>query len=128
MTFDARDTYVRRLRYPELIASSREIKSFVMDLLELIKEEEEDDDLLLQYYLSLERASTNSIFLSRNEEGYYKILIQKHLNSDDEMFRDFCRFNKRQFKFILGVLNDELQPKTTRECINSEEKLFLTLR
>lgn len=71
-----------------------------MDLQLVLLEEEEDDDLLLQYYLSLERASTNLMFQFRNEEGYFKILIQRHLNANDEMFRDYCRFNKQQFNFF----------------------------
>lgn len=99
-----------------------------MDLQLVLLEEEEDDDLLLQYYLSLERASTNLIFQFRNEEGYFKILIQRHLNANYEMFRDYCRFNKQQFNFFYNIVKEDLHRKTKRDCIGAEEKLFLTLR
>lgn len=93
----------------------------------ILLEEEEDDDILLRYYISMERNPSNSIFISRKEEGTYRIFIKKHLQEDDEKFRSFCRFNKKLFNFILSFVCEELAPQI-RNCISAEEKLFLTLR
>lgn len=98
------------------------------DLKKIFEEEEDDDDLLLLYYYLSVRNPIDPIYSSRKEQGLYKILIQEHLNYNDDKFREFCRFNKRQFNFILSLVDEELSPKTTRNCIGAEEKLFLTLR
>lgn len=102
-------------------------QAIVKDLQKLFEEEEEDDDLLLLYLLST-RDRTDPIYETRSDQGLYKILIQEHLNYNDDKFREYSRFNKRQFNFILSLVYEELTPKTTRHCIGPEEKLFLTLR
>lgn len=94
----------------------------------MLLEEENDDDMRL--LLSL-RDKTSELYESRNEEGYYKILIQNHLNDDDEKFRSFFRLNKDQFNFVLSLVQNELKKKPTNRVktpISPEEKLALTLR
>lgn len=104
---------------------STEVKIMVEMLINILAEEE-DDDLLLLYYEN--REPIDPIFKSRNEEGYYQILIQKHLYCDEKKFRKFCRLNKKQFNFVLSLIMKEIQPKTCKKSISPEEKLFLTLR
>lgn len=74
-------------------------------------EEEEDDDLLLLHYFK-QRSQIDPIFRNRNDEGFYRILIERHLKSDEEKFRKFCRFNKMQFNFVVSLIDDEIKPKT----------------
>ncbi|XP_022906222.1 uncharacterized protein [Onthophagus taurus] len=94
----------------------------------ILLEEEEDDDIRL--LLSI-REDTSELYKSRNQEGYFEILIRNHLNADDEKFRSFFRLNKEQFNFVLNLVHADLKKQSTncvKNPISPEEKLALTLR
>ncbi|XP_045778131.1 protein ALP1-like [Maniola jurtina] len=92
----------------------------------LMEEEEDDDDLLLLYYSS--SRPILPFYRNRLEEGSYETLIKRHLNISEELFRSYCRLNKNQFNFVLSLIYDDLKPKTLKNTITPEEKLFITLR
>ncbi|XP_050517993.1 uncharacterized protein LOC126892490 [Diabrotica virgifera virgifera] len=96
-------------------------------MLYFLMEEEDDDDLLLLHY-KRKRKPTRSLFKNRQFEGSYSILIKKHLMANEDIFRSYCRLNKKQFNFIFSFIQDDINAKVTRNAISGEEKLFLTLR
>ncbi|XP_050311476.1 uncharacterized protein LOC126747037 [Anthonomus grandis grandis] len=95
-------------------------------LMRLLEDEEEDDDIIL-LLLSAKRNKIDSFYTSRHAEGCFEILIKRHLNIKDAKFRKYCRLNKTQFRFVLSLIQNEIQPKK-QGSITAEEKLFLTLR
>src|SRR5436190_19038388 len=71
------------------------------------------------------------IFVTRQEEGYFRLLISNHLESDDTLFSEFFRLSKDQFKFVEGLLWQDLTKSSTNRTpypITAHEKLALTLR
>ena len=67
----------------------------------LILLEDEDADIL---WLFSTREETHKMYKFRNQEGYYRILIENHLDVDDEKFRGFFRLNKDHFDFVLNLV------------------------
>lgn len=89
-------------------------------------EEEEDDDLLLCYMLQKkQRRSTSSIFKTRREEEFFCLLIKNHLSLEEDKFRSYFRSNKKQFDYVLSLIDKDVQ---TKGDITPQEKLSLTLR
>lgn len=96
----------------------------------VLLEEEEEDELELSILLSM-REGIDELFKSRKKEGYFLLLIEKHLKMDDEKFRAFFRLNKDQFNFILDLVYVDLKKQSTnyvKTPIPPEEKLAVTLR
>lgn len=56
-------------------------------LIYLLTQEEEEEELLLM--MLQKKENPNSIYLTRNEEGFQHILIERHLLEDETMFRNF---------------------------------------
>ncbi|CAI6370763.1 unnamed protein product [Macrosiphum euphorbiae] len=85
---------------------------------------------LLTNIIPKKRKPFNSLFSTRNSEGFFKNLIGGHLINDDEKFREFFRLNRKQFNFILSLVQEKMTKKPTLrvpEPISPEEKLALTL-
>lgn len=98
---------------------------------ELLLRDEEMENELLMNIIPKKRKPFNSLFSTRNSEGFFKNLIGEHLINDDEKFREFLRLNRKQFNFILSLVQEEITKKPTLrvpEPISPEEKLALTLR
>jgi len=64
----------------------------------LLEEIEEEEDLLLGE-LNIRNADVHPMFKLRQQEGYFNILIRRHLSGDDVKFREFFRLNREQFFF-----------------------------
>ena len=97
---------------------------------ELLEEEQDDDELLLYCLLvtKSKRKPIKKLYQARTHEGSFNILIERHLKTDEELFRRFCRLNYDQFNFVLSLVHEDLKSHTTRNTITAEEKLFITLR
>lgn len=91
----------------------------------LIQDEEEDDEIML--LLTSKRNEIDSLYTSRVDEGSYQILIKRHLDLKEQKFRQYCRLNKSEFKFVLSLIKKDIQPMK-KGSITADEKLFLTLR
>lgn len=92
-------------------------------------EEIEDEEIL--DLISEPRLCTHNVFTKRSEEGYFKILIQNHLNVDDRLFGEFFRLTKKQFQFVCDLLEEDISKhpcNRTPHPITREEKLAITLR
>lgn len=46
--------------------------------------------------------------LSREDEGFFNVLINKHLSKNEIKFREFFRVNNDQFSFLLSLVQNEL--------------------
>lgn len=77
----------------------------------LMEDEEEDDEIMLLLLASEKRKKIDSLYTSRVDEGSYNILIKRHFNLKEEKFRKYCRLNKAQFKFVLSLIENDIQPK-----------------
>ena len=106
------------------------IASKKLKLMKLLQEKEDDDTLLMlaSFIHKRKRRATKEVFKRREEEGCFKILIERHLKRDEELFRQYCRLNYDQFDMVLSLVAEDLKPSTTRQCISAQQKLFLTLR
>ncbi|KAK5637902.1 hypothetical protein RI129_000130 [Pyrocoelia pectoralis] len=101
----------------------------VLGLTYILLQEEEEEELLLAKLKKIEKP--HPLYLSRCEEGFQNILIQRHFLKDDSMFRKFFRLNRVQFDYILSCIENGLNRKScnkVKQPISPAEKLGLTLR
>jgi len=92
--------------------------------------EEEDDELLITTQ-SEQREKVDALFLNRKAEGYFEILISRHLIGNETKFREFLRVNKNQFDFLLSLVEvqlTKLPSNRVKKPITAAEKLALPLR
>ncbi|XP_069678805.1 putative nuclease HARBI1 [Periplaneta americana] len=90
---------------------------------------EEEIDYLVHHYCI--RKSVSEVFLCREEEGVFRILIEKHLLDDEVKFKAYFRFTREQFYFLVNLIQDDLSTKPcnrVKRPISPAEKLALTLR
>jgi len=66
-----------------------------------------EDEQILEM-LCEPREEVRPMFLRRSEEGYFKILIEKHLHSDEAKFSEFFRLDLTQFHFVLSLIENDL--------------------
>lgn len=77
------------------------------------------------------RKSIDSLFLNRESEGYFNILINRHLFENDIKFREFFRINHEEFNFLLSLIEVELTKLPSmrvKDPISAAEKLAITIR
>jgi len=97
-------------------------------LINLLLEEIEDEEIIIDQVITKE---VHDMFQSRKKEGFFSILIEKHLFSDEKKFREFFRLSWEQFNYILNLIEDDIKSNRTnrvREPISPAEKLAVTLR
>lgn len=88
---------------------SKRQKLYALLLLNDIDDVEEEID----YLLGRIRKSVCEMFSSRENEGVFKILIEKHLLDDGVKFKAYFRFTREQFSFLVNLVQDDL---TTKQC------------
>lgn len=94
---------------------------------------DEDDDEVnsFSYLTPKKRKITGDIFKNRKTEGYFEILINRHLISNQVKFREYFRINYEQFNFLLSLVEEKLLVAPTNRVKNPilpAEKLAVTLR
>jgi len=97
----------------------------------LLKEEEEEEKLLFSYLNPKKKKKVDILYQSRSNEGFFEILIERHLLNNEPKFREFFRVNRQQFDYLLSLVKFELtKPPSNRvkKPITAAEKLSLTLR
>lgn len=97
-------------------------------LLEEINEEETIFEHAIKIYNT---KKTHNLFLTRKIEGFYSILIEKHLFKDEQKFREFFRLSYDQFNYVLNIIEDDIKTNPSnrvRQPITPAEKLSITLR
>lgn len=96
----------------------------------LLLDDEADEDVLFLSYL-VANECRHPLFLKRDEEGCFKVLILRHLIDSETKFREYFRVTPQLFNDILDCIKNDI---TTPECnrvqrpISPMQKLCLTLR
>lgn len=97
----------------------------------LLEEEEEEDQIIGATSLPKNRKPIHEMFKHRDSEGFYEILINRHLKNNNIKFREFFRLNCQQFDFLLSLVENQLVLQPTnriKKPITPAEKLAVTLR
>lgn len=77
------------------------------------------------------RSEESEIFKKRKTEGVYEILICRHLQTNDEKFRQYFRLTPVLFDYVLNHIKDDIVSKPcnrNKNPITPEQKLCLFLR
>jgi len=93
--------------------------------------EEIDDEELLMKFMFKKNQNVHDMFQTRNSEGFFSVLIEKHLFRDQRKFREFFRLSYDQFTYVLNLIEDDIKCNAYnrhKEPINPAEKLAFTLR
>ncbi|KAB0803040.1 hypothetical protein PPYR_00010 [Photinus pyralis] len=99
-------------------------------VIDALYDEEEEEDLLLMS-LCKKNEKTKNMFLSRETEGCFQLLITRHLMDDDTKFQEYFRLTKHEFFGVHDIVSENLRTVPSsfvRRPISSCEKLALTLR
>lgn len=92
--------------------------------------DEDEEAVILESY-SNNRKSISTVFLKRQEEGAYNILINNHLLDEEEKFQRYFKLTREQFNSILNDIKDDLYISPCNRVmapIRPAEKLAVTLR
>jgi len=98
----------------------------------LLEEEEEEEDLIIgATSFPKNRKPIHEKFKYRDSEGFYEILINRHLKNNNIQFREFFRLNCQQFDVLISLVENQLVLQPTnriKKPITPAEKLAVTLR
>ncbi|KAL4084776.1 hypothetical protein QTP88_027681 [Uroleucon formosanum] len=84
------------------MSCQRELLSYL-----LLEEIEEEEFLIEQLLVEQSNANEHPLFTSR-PEGFFEILVNRHLIHDDKKFREFFRLNIDQFNYILQLIEKDI--------------------
>lgn len=105
----------------------RNQKALALLLIKYLEDDEEDDRILKTFV----RKPACRMFLKRQDEGAFNILLKNHLIDEEEKFKRYFRFTREQFNFILNDIKDDLEAhpyNRVKTPITPAEKLAVTLR
>jgi len=97
-------------------------------LINMLLEEIEGEEMLIDQVSS---KNVHNMFRKRKEEGFFSVLIEKHLFRDEKKFREFFRLSWEQFNYVLNLIEDDIKSNPcnrVKEPISAAEKLAVTLR
>lgn len=100
-------------------------------IISLLLEEVDEEEMLIKEILSNKTKKVHDMFRARKTEGFFNILIEKHLYRDDRKFREFFRLSWDQFNYVLNLIEDDIKGYPCNrigEPITAAEKLAITLR
>lgn len=73
----------------------------------------------------------NKIYKNREQEGTFKVLVERHLKENDSQFREYFRLTPYEFNEVLSSIRVDIDPMPTNfinNPISAEHKLCITLR
>ncbi|KAL4132684.1 hypothetical protein QTP88_009802 [Uroleucon formosanum] len=99
----------------------------------------DDLDIALLVFLDDEESSEDEnnrleesvMFKNRETEGAFQILVRRHLQCNDEKFRQYFRLTPVLFDYVLNHIRDDLTYKPYnrhKKPIYPEEKLCILVR
>lgn len=94
----------------------------------LILQEADEEHAIIKHVIeNAEKNKTHDMFLARKSEGFFSILIEKHLWRDEKKFREFFRVSCDQFYYILNIIEEDIKTSLSikiPEPITAPEKLL----
>lgn len=98
----------------------------------LLQEADEEHAVIKHIILrNAEKHKTHNMYLARKTEGFFSILIEKHLWRDEKKIREFFRVSCDQFLYILNIVGENIKTSPSIKIpdpITAAEKLAITLR
>jgi len=97
----------------------------------LLLQEVEEEQAIIKHVLSNKKNEVHEIYLTRETEGFFSVLIEKHLWRDETKFREFFRLSWDQFNYILNLIEEDITTNASikvQKPITAAEKLAVTLR
>lgn len=97
----------------------------------MLLEQIDEETAIIEHVMSNENHNIHDMFLKRKIEGFYNILIEKHLFKDETKFREFFRLSYDQFNYVLNIIEDDIKSdpyNRVKQPITPAEKLSVTLR
>ncbi|KAL4148678.1 hypothetical protein QTP88_002849 [Uroleucon formosanum] len=97
----------------------------------LCLQEIDEEQAIIHHRLSKKSKQTHTNFKARESEGFFSILIEKHLWEDQTKFREFFRLSWNQFNYVLNLIEDDITSNPTNKIkkpISPAEKLVVTSR
>jgi len=98
----------------------------------LLLEEINEEEAIIEHSIKIcNTKKIHNLFLTRKIEGFYSILIEKHLFEDEQKFREFFRLSWDQFNFVLNIIEEDIKTNPynrVKQPITPAEKLSITLR
>jgi hypothetical protein len=96
-------------------------------IISLLLEEKEEEDEMYNRLKTNKRKSIGNFFTTREDEGFFEILINGHLHNSKQKSREFFRINHDQFMFILSLIKDDRQlpsSKRVNKSMQPDEKAY----
>lgn len=96
----------------------------------LLLQELDEEQAIIKYVLSNNKIEVHEMYLARKAEGFFSVLIQKHLWWDETKFIKIFILSSDQFNYILNLEEDGLTNPNinVKKPITAAEKLAVTLR
>lgn len=110
--------------------------SFIQDMQKraifwLLCDDEDDTLELIPYFSKKKRQQVHDIFVHRQSEGSFSILIERYLFSDHQKFTHYLRVSPRTFYTILKHIFKDIYVAPTNRIknpIDPSQKLCIALR
>ncbi|KAK9710491.1 hypothetical protein QE152_g25987 [Popillia japonica] len=87
-------------------------KALAMMMLVEMQDIEDEMDLVVAYSLST-RGECKDMYKERENEGVFKILVQKHLIDNETKFKQYFRVTRDQFFNLLDLIKNDLHVNPT---------------
>ena len=97
----------------------------------LLLQQIEEEQAIIKYVVSKNKNEVHEMYLAREAEGFFSVLIEKHLWRDETKFREFFRLSWDQFNYVLNLVEEDIKTNPSikiRKPISAAEKLAVTLR
>lgn len=108
--------------------SENNINFVVYSLMNSSSSSDEDEDML---FLKQTRKRRHNLFVMRDEEGAFNILINRHLKDNDTKFKEYFRMTPHLFNEVLLEIEGDLKKNPSiryKNPISPKLKLCLAVR
>jgi hypothetical protein len=96
----------------------------------ILNDDDEEDFYVLRKYAKC-RKKVCEMYNNREKEGFFKLLINRHLIDDEERFKRYFRLTRERFSYVLNLIKEDFNTYScnrVKKPITAAEKLTLTLR
>lgn len=103
----------------------------IVSFLTFFDDEEDEIETLISLQQNKKRKKVNKMFLNREHEGYFQILIARYLMTEHDKFVAFFRITPSIFYDVLNHIRDDITLQSynrQQKPISAEEKLAIVMR